>query len=121
VSSISSLLKPNFEPKLSDSRFNRENEFGRTPYAQENGTVRDQNPRGDSVWHVGGGFKRGYTHGQTDDFDFKGVKGRVPMHDLHATLLHPLGLDRLRLTYKQAGQDFRLTDMHRRVVHEVIA
>jgi hypothetical protein len=114
-------LKPSFEPKLSDSRFNRGNKFGRTPYAQEKGTGRDQNSQGYSVWLVGGGFKRGYTHGQTDDFGFKGVKGSVPMHDLHATLLHPLGLEHLRQTDKQAGRDFRLTDMHRRVVHEVIA
>jgi hypothetical protein len=95
-------------------------EFGRTPYSQENGTGRDHNPSGFTVWLAGGGFKRGFTHGQTDDFGFAGVEGRVHMHDLHATLLHQLGLDHMRLTFRHAGRDFRLTDVHGRVVQEII-
>jgi hypothetical protein len=96
-------------------------EFGRTPYSQENGTGRDHNPSGFTVWLAGGGFKRGLTHGQTDDFGFEGVEGRVHMHDLHATILHQLGLDHKRLTFRHAGRDFRLTDVHGRVVQEIIS
>ena len=96
-------------------------EFGRTPYSQENGTGRDHNPRGFTVWLAGGGFKAGYTYGKTDEFGFQGVEGRVHMHDLHATLLHQLGLDHKRLTFQNAGRDFRLTDVHGQVVHEVIS
>lgn len=96
-------------------------EFGRTPYAQENGTGRDHNPKGFTVWLAGGGFKRGLTHGQTDEFGFEGVEDRVHMHDLHATILHQLGLDHLKLTFRHAGRDYRLTDVHGRVVHEIIA
>jgi hypothetical protein len=95
-------------------------EFGRTPYAQENGTGRDHNPSGFTVWLAGGGFKRGYTHGATDEFGFRGIEGRVHMHDLHATLLHQLGLDHKRLTFEHAGRNFRLTDVHGQVVHQVI-
>ncbi len=95
-------------------------EFGRTPYAQENGTGRDHNPGGFTVWLMGGGFKPGLTHGATDEFGFRGVEGRVHMHDLHATLLHQLGLDHKRLTFEHAGRNFRLTDVHGQVVHEII-
>ncbi|TWU19463.1 DUF1501 domain-containing protein [Allorhodopirellula heiligendammensis] len=95
-------------------------EFGRTPYAQDNGTGRDHNPRGFTVWLAGGGFQSGYSHGATDEFGFQGVEGRVHMHDLHATLLHQLGLDHKRLTFEHAGRDFRLTDVHGRIVDEII-
>lgn len=95
-------------------------EFGRTPYAQENGTGRDHNPAGFTVWLAGGGFKRGYTHGATDEFGFRGIEGRVHMHDLHATLLHQLGLDHKRLTFEHAGRNFRLTDVHGQVVRDII-
>ncbi len=95
-------------------------EFGRTPYAQNNGTGRDHNPGGFTVWVAGGGFKRGYAHGNTDEFGFQGVAGKVHMHDLHATLLHQLGLDHQRLTYRYAGRDFRLTDVYGRVVTDVL-
>jgi uncharacterized protein (DUF1501 family) len=94
-------------------------EFGRTPYAQENGTGRDHNPAGFTVWLMGGGFKPGFTHGVSDEFGFRGVEGRVHMHDLHATLLHQLGLDHKRLTFEHAGRHFRLTDVHGQVVHEI--
>jgi len=95
-------------------------EFGRTPYAEKNGTGRDHNPRGFTVWLAGGGFKPGFAHGATDDYGHQAVAGRVHMHDLHATILHQLGLDHERLTYRYAGRDFRLTDVAGRVVREVI-
>jgi hypothetical protein len=94
-------------------------EFGRTPYAQDNGTGRDHNPVGFTVWLAGGGFRPGYSHGRTDDFGFQAVEGKVHMHDLHATLLHQMGLDHLRLTYPHAGRNFRLTDVHGRIIHQL--
>ena len=96
-------------------------EFGRTPYAEKNGTGRDHNPGGFTVWLAGGGVKRGFAHGATDDFGHLAVRDKVHMHDLHATILHLLGLDHERLTYRYAGRDFRLTDVHGRVVTEVLA
>lgn len=96
-------------------------EFGRTPYAQANGTGRDHNPGGFTVWLAGGGVKPGYSHGETDPFGFQGISGKVHMHDLHATLLHQLGLDHKRLTFRHAGRDFRLTDVHGRVVDSILA
>ena len=96
-------------------------EFGRTPYSQENGTGRDHNPRGFTVWLAGGGFKPGFTYGQSDEFGFQGVEGRVHMHDLHATLLHQLGLDHKRLTFNHAGRNFRLTDVHGHVVDQILS
>jgi Protein of unknown function (DUF1501) len=96
-------------------------EFGRTPYAQDNGTGRDHNPVGFTVWVAGGGFKAGYSHGSTDDFGFQAIQGKVHMHDLHATILHQLGLDHKRLTFPHMGRDFRLTDVYGRVVNEIIA
>ncbi len=96
-------------------------EFGRTPYAQNNGTGRDHNPKGFTVWLAGGGFRPGMAYGETDEFGFEAVRGKIHMHDLHATLLHQLGLDHERLTYRHAGRDFRLTDVFGRVIHDVIA
>ncbi|MEZ6140159.1 MAG: DUF1501 domain-containing protein [Zavarzinella sp.] len=96
-------------------------EFGRTPYAQGNGTGRDHNPGGFTVWLAGGGFKPGLTYGATDEFGSKAVTDKVHMHDLHATILYALGLDHEKLTYKYAGRDFRLTDVHGRVVKELFA
>ncbi len=95
-------------------------EFGRTPYAQDNGTGRDHNPGGFTVWMAGGGFRPGVAHGETDEWGHRAVQGRVHMHDLHATLLHQLGIDHERLTYRHAGRDFRLTDVHGTVVREVV-
>ncbi len=95
-------------------------EFGRTPYSQgSNG--RDHNPKGFTVWLAGGGVKRGFAHGSTDEFGFQAVDNKVHMHDLHATVLHLLGLDHERLTFRYAGRDFRLTDVHGRVVKEILA
>jgi hypothetical protein len=96
-------------------------EFGRTPYSQANGTGRDHNPGGFTVWLAGGGVKPGFAHGETDEFGFRGIHGKVHMHDLHATLLHQLGLDHERLTFQHAGREFRLTDIHGRIVREILA
>jgi hypothetical protein len=95
-------------------------EFGRTPYAEKNGTGRDHNPVGFTVWLAGGGVKPGIAWGATDEFGHKAVEGRVHVHDLHATILHLLGLDHERLTFRYAGRDFRLTDVHGRVVQEIL-
>ena len=73
------------------------------------------------AWLAGGGVRGGYVHGATDEFGFKAVENRVHVHDLHATLLHLLGFDHERFTYRYAGRDFRLTDVHGRVVRELIA
>lgn len=96
-------------------------EFGRTPYAEKNGTGRDHNPGGFTVWLAGGGVKSGFAYGATDEFGHQAIQDKVHMHDLHATLLHLLGLDHEKLTYRYAGRDFRLTDVFGRVVHEVIS
>ncbi|MEQ9407198.1 MAG: DUF1501 domain-containing protein [Fuerstiella sp.] len=95
-------------------------EFGRTP-TSENGDGRDHNHHGFTMWMAGGGVKGGMTYGETDEFGFKAVQDKVHVHDLHATVLHLLGLDHERLTYRHAGRDFRLTDVYGRVVDEVIA
>lgn len=94
-------------------------EFGRTPVS-ESGTGRDHNPYGFTMWVAGGGFKGGLAHGATDDFGFKAVENRVSIHDLHATMLHALGLDHTQLTYRYAGRDFRLTDVFGDVVKDIL-
>jgi Protein of unknown function (DUF1501) len=96
-------------------------EFGRTPYAEKNGTGRDHNPGGFTVWLAGGGIKPGIAHGQTDEFGHLAVENKVHMHDLHATILHQLGLDHEKLTYRYSGRDFRLTDVHGQVVRDILA
>jgi hypothetical protein len=96
-------------------------EFGRTPYAEKNGTGRDHNPGGFTVWLAGGGVKPGFALGATDEFGHLAVENPVHMRDLHATVLHLLGLDHERLTYRFDGRDFRLTDVGGRVVGEVLA
>ncbi len=95
-------------------------EFGRAPYAQQNGTGRDHNPGGFTVWLAGGGVQPGIAYGQTDEFGHRAIQDKVHMHDLHATILHLLGMDHEKLTFKHAGRDFRLTDVHGRVVHKII-
>ncbi|MCC6294651.1 MAG: DUF1501 domain-containing protein [Bryobacterales bacterium] len=95
-------------------------EFGRTPTAQAS-DGRDHNPEAFTVWLAGGGVKPGYSHGSTDDYGYYSVDKKVHFHDLHATILHLLGLDHLRLTYRYAGRDFRLTDVHGNVVKEILA
>jgi hypothetical protein len=96
-------------------------EFGRTPYAEKNGTGRDHNPGGFTVWLTGGGIKRGFSLGATDEFGHLAIQDKVHMHDLHATILHLLGLDHERLTYRFDGRDFRLTDVSGYVVRDILA
>ncbi len=95
-------------------------EFGRTPFSQGN-NGRDHNPKGFTTWLAGGGVKPGFSYGSTDEFGFQAVENKVHMHDLHATVLHLLGMDHEKLTFKYAGRDFRLTDVHGRVVNEIFA
>jgi len=102
-------------------------EFGRTPCAQipENGqrskVGRDHNPFGFTMWMAGGGIKPGTVHGATDDYGYFAVENKVHMNDLHATMLHLLGLDHKRLTYRYSGRDMRLTDVAGNVVKEILA
>ncbi|MBM3757965.1 MAG: DUF1501 domain-containing protein [Acidobacteria bacterium] len=96
-------------------------EFGRLPLVQRGGTGRDHNPHAFTYWLAGGGVKAGYSHGATDEIGNRAADDRVSVHDLHATILHLIGLDHLRLTYRYNGRDFRLTDVHGDVVREVIA
>jgi arylsulfatase A-like enzyme len=94
-------------------------EFGRTPTSQGDG--RDHNSRGYSTWMAGGGAKGGLRYGATDDHGFAAVDGRMHVHDWHATILHLLGLEHTKLTYRHAGRDMRLTDVKGNVVKEVVA
>jgi hypothetical protein len=96
-------------------------EFGRTPMVQGGNDGRDHHNRSFSLWLAGGGIKPGYTHGQTDDLGFNVAADPVHVHDLHATLLHLLGFDHTRLTFRQQGRDYRLTDVHGQIVKEIIA
>ncbi len=99
-------------------------EFGRTVYSQGELTAetygRDHHPRCFSMWLAGGGFRPGYVHGETDDFSYNVVRDPVTFHDLHATILHQLGLDHLRLTYRFQGRDYRLTDVHGEVLEALL-
>jgi hypothetical protein len=94
-------------------------EFGRTPMAQGNG--RDHHIKGFSIWLAGGGIQGGITHGSTDDLGYNAVQDVVEVHDLHATMLYVLGVDHKKLTYKFQGRDFRLTDVHGKVVRKILA
>jgi uncharacterized protein (DUF1501 family) len=104
-------------------------EFGRTPTTElpmglpnnTRGKGRDHNHHGFSMWLAGGGVKGGYVHGATDEFGFRAVEDTVHVHDLHATILHLLGFDHTRLTYRHASRDFRLTDVYGEVVKGLIA
>ena len=96
-------------------------EFGRTPYAQKNGTGRDHNPAGFTSWLAGNCLRSAFTYGATDEFGHKAIRDKVHMHDIHATLLHILGIDHTKLTYRYAGRDFRLTDVHGEVVHPIFS
>ena len=96
-------------------------EFGRTPTSEVNGTGRDHNQEGFTMWLAGGGVKGGFRYGSTDDYGYYAAEDKVHIHDLHATMLHLLGLDHERLTYRHAGRDFRLTDVHGKVVHTVMS
>ncbi|MXW63540.1 MAG: DUF1501 domain-containing protein [Bacteroidetes bacterium SB0662_bin_6] len=93
-------------------------EFGRTPMAQ--GSGRDHHIKGFSLWMAGGGVRGGMSYGKTDDFGFDVVENPVHVHDLHATILHIMGIDHEKLTYRYQGRDFRLTDVHGHVVHDIL-
>lgn len=95
-------------------------EFGRTPFAQGS-DGRDHNEFGFTAWLAGGGVRPGISYGATDDWGYKAVTEPVTIHDLHATMLHLLGMDHERLTFRSGGRDFRLTDVHGRVLHGIIA
>jgi hypothetical protein len=94
-------------------------EFGRTPFAQGS-DGRDHNQFGFSIWLAGGGIKAGTVYGETDEWGYKVIRGRTEIYDLHATMLHLLGMDHKRLTFRFGGRDMRLTDVHGNVVHEVL-
>ncbi len=103
-------------------------EFGRTPWSQDlSGTSpidthgREHQPESYCAWMAGGGVKGGLTYGETDDFGFRPVAGKIHLHDMHATMLHLLGMDHERLTHRHSGRDYRLTDVHGEVVKEILA
>jgi uncharacterized protein (DUF1501 family) len=101
-------------------------EFGRTPMIQNSGLEkvcngRDHNVHGYSLLLAGGGVKSGTTYGATDDFGYKAVEKPCHVHDLHATVLHLMGIDHTRLTYRYSGRDFRLTDVHGNVIHDILS
>jgi uncharacterized protein (DUF1501 family) len=95
-------------------------EFGRTPHAQ-GGDGRDHNNKAFTMWMAGGGVKGGLSYGTTDEYGYEAVQNKMPVHDLHATILALLGLDHEKLTFRYAGRDFRLTDVHGQVAKEIIA
>jgi uncharacterized protein (DUF1501 family) len=98
-------------------------EFGRTPNTEGGGSKpgRDHHPWGFTIWMAGAGLRPGTSHGQLDDFGYFPVEGAVDIHDIHATVLHLLGIDHQRLTYRYSGRDFRLTDVHGKLVKEILA
>jgi hypothetical protein len=96
-------------------------EFGRTPMVQGGNDGRDHHPNAFTMWLAGGGMKPGLTIGETDELGFNVVKDKVHVHDLHATILHLLGFDHKRLTFRFQGRDFRLTDVHGNVVNSILA
>jgi arylsulfatase A-like enzyme len=96
-------------------------EFGRTPMVQGGNDGRDHHNRAFTLWMAGAGVKAGITHGQTDDFGFNVVSNPVHVHDLNATILHLLGFDHTKLTYRSQGRDFRLTDVHGKVVQGILS
>jgi uncharacterized protein (DUF1501 family) len=96
-------------------------EFGRTPMGEVRATIgRDHHVDAFTLWLAGGGVKSGHIHGMTDELGFAPVEGKVHVHDLHATLLHLLGFDHEQLTYRIQGRDYRLTDVHGKVVNEIL-
>jgi uncharacterized protein (DUF1501 family) len=95
-------------------------EFGRTPFAQgSNG--RDHNPYGFSCWLAGAGVRGGTIYGATDEYGYKVVENKAEIHDLHATILHLLGLDHTKLTFRFSGRDIRLTDVHGEVLDDILS
>ena len=95
-------------------------EFGRTPFAQGK-DGRDHNPFGFTVWLAGGGIKGGTIYGATDEYGYKAVENPLMVHDLHATMLHLLGMDHTKLTFRYSGRDMRLTDVHGQIIHNILS
>ena len=100
-------------------------EFGRTPTTElanaiQGGGGRDHNHLGFTYWLAGGGFKGGMRYGSTDEFGLRAVENKVHVHDLHATILHQMGIDHEKLTYRYSGRDFRLTDVHGEVINDIL-
>jgi uncharacterized protein (DUF1501 family) len=95
-------------------------EFGRTPFAQGR-DGRDHNPQGFSLWMAGGGIRGGTIFGATDEYGYRVVQNKLTVHDLHANMLHLLGMDHKKLTYRYGGRDVRLTDVHGELVPEILA
>ena len=95
-------------------------EFGRTPFAQ-GGDGRDHNPDGFTLWMAGGGVQGGVSVGATDDWGYRAVENPIEIHDLHATMLHLVGIDHTESTFRFSGRDMRLTDVHGRVIRELLA
>ena len=95
-------------------------EFGRTPTAEGNKDGREHHPFGFTMWMAGGGVKGGHVHGATDEFGWNAVEDKVHVHDLHATILHLMGIDHTKLTYRHAGRDYRLTDVSGEVVRSIL-
>jgi uncharacterized protein (DUF1501 family) len=95
-------------------------EFGRTPFAQGS-DGRDHNPYGFSIWLAGGGTKPGIAYGATDEYGYHAIENKVTVHDLHATLLHLLGIDHTKLTMRFGGRDMRLTDVHGEIVTGILS
>ncbi|MFP6596305.1 MAG: DUF1501 domain-containing protein, partial [Candidatus Hydrogenedentota bacterium] len=105
---------------LDDTIVHWTTEFGRMPCSQ--GTLgRDHNPFGFTTWLAGGGMKPGFSYGATDEYGYKAIENKVEIYDLHATMLHLLGFDHTRLTFRYSGRDMRLTDVHGKLIHDVLA
>ncbi|MDA7614164.1 DUF1501 domain-containing protein, partial [Verrucomicrobiales bacterium] len=97
-------------------------EFGRTPVGElRKPTGRDHHVSAYTMWVAGGGFKPGISYGQTDELGFGAIENPVHVHDLQATILHQLGIDHEQLTFRFQGRDFRLTDVHGKVMHDILA
>ena len=95
-------------------------EFGRTPFAQGR-DGRDHNPQGFSIWMAGGGIKGGTIYGATDEYGYRAIENKMTVHDMHANMLHLMGIDHERLTYRYGGRDVRLTDVHGEIIPEILA
>ncbi len=106
---------------LEDTLFVWTTEFGRTPFSQGNTPGRDHNQLGFTVFMAGAGVKSGVSYGETDEFGHRSVDQITPVADFHATILHLLGLDHERLTYRYSGRDFRITDVSGRVIKEILS
>ena len=96
-------------------------EFGRTPMVQGGNDGRDHHPNSFTMWMAGGGVKSGITYGATDELGFNVAENPVHVHDLHATILHLLGFNHRRLTYRFQGRDYRLTDVHGKLINDILA